>query len=134
MTNQPAWKPPAYPTVAPYLVVSEAESCIQFLKTVFVAEELRRFLRKNGSIMHAELRIHDSMIMVGDPGENWPAYASHLSVFVPDAIETFAVAIELGATPVLEPFSHDEASDIRCAFKDPGGNTWWVTTQRSMSH
>lgn len=128
------WKPTSYNSVSPYLVVKDAQITIEFLKRTFDAIELRRLLRKNGSIMHVELRIEDTVIMVGDPGENWPNYTAHLHVYVQDAEATYVRAMEFGGTPVIEPFSNEGDPDLRGAFKDPGGNTWWVATQVKSVH
>lgn len=53
------WKPAAYPSVSPYLLVRDAEATLAFLSTVFGAGRLRVIHRADGSVMHAEARIDD---------------------------------------------------------------------------
>src|SRR5690606_15097983 len=72
-----SWKPEGYSSVSPYLVVSDAQYLINFLKESFDASELRRYDRPDGSIMHAEVRIGDTVVMLGDAGEHWPALHSN---------------------------------------------------------
>jgi PhnB protein len=75
-------KPAGYSTVSPYLIAAGARAVIDFLKQAFAAEELRRYDLPDGSIMHAEVRIGDTVVMLGDAGELWPAVHALLHVFV----------------------------------------------------
>lgn len=123
------YKPDSYTSVAPYLVVSDAAATIRFLTDVFGAEELRRHPAPEGDrIMHAEVRIDDTVVMMGESAGEWPATPSHVHVYVPDADATYRKAIECGAVSVQEPVKKDDA-DKRGGFKDPWGTTWWVGTQ-----
>ena len=123
-----SYKPEGYCDVAPYLVVSGAGGTIEFLVRVFDAVELRRFSSEGGGIMHAEVRLGDSVIMLADAVESWPAIPAHVHVYVSDVDATFRRALENGATAVQEPVKKDDA-DKRGGFKDPGGTTWWVATK-----
>lgn len=67
------YKPNNYSTVSPYLIVAGASETIDFLKRVFDAVELRRFLDSAGKIRHAEVRIEDTVVMIADSSENWPS-------------------------------------------------------------
>ena len=60
-----AWKPEGYSSVSPYLMCADPEGLIAFLVAVFGAGQVRRFDRPDGSLMHAEMRIDDSIVMVG---------------------------------------------------------------------
>jgi len=64
-----SYKPNGYSTLSPYLVVEGASSTIEFLKRVFGAVELRRFPDAEGKLMHAEVRIDDTVVMIADGGE-----------------------------------------------------------------
>ena len=57
------YKPENYNSVSPYLVVHGAQRMIELLKSIFDAEELRKYDMPDGTIMHAEVRIDDSVIM-----------------------------------------------------------------------
>jgi hypothetical protein len=62
-----SFKPDGYSTVSPYLIATGAEKVIDFLKQAFGARELRRYEMPDGSIMHAEVRIGDTVVMVATP-------------------------------------------------------------------
>ena len=122
-------KPQGYSTVSVYPVVDGAQRAIDFLKRVFDATKLRRYDMPDGSIMHAEVRIDDTVVMIGDAGPEWPAFASWLHVYVNDVDATYRRAIEAGGMSVQEPQRKDGDPDRRGGVKDPGGNTWWIATQ-----
>jgi uncharacterized glyoxalase superfamily protein PhnB len=123
------YKPESYSTVSPYLVVSDAAATIEFLKSVFAAIELRRFPAADGKrIMHAEVRLDDSVIMLGDAGDDWPALPSHVHIYVPDVDATYEAAIKAGATPLQEPVKKGD-EDKRGGFRDAWGTSWWVATK-----
>ena len=126
MTN--SYKPEGYTSVAPYLVVDGAAGTIQFLQKVFGAELLRSFPLPDGKLMHAEVRIGDTVVMLADSGEWSPAIPSHVHVYVPDVDATYQSAIAAGATSVQEPVKKQD-EDKRGAFRDHGGTTWWVGTR-----
>ena len=123
------WKPDGYTSVSSYLVVAGAGRVIEFLKEAFGATELRRFDMPDGTIMHAEVRIDDSVIMIGDGSGEWPAFPSWIHVYVADVDATFGRALEAGGVSVQVPVRKEGDSDKRGGVKDPGGNTWWIATQ-----
>jgi PhnB protein len=122
-------KPEGYSSVSAYLVVDGAQRVIDFLKKTFNATELRRYDMPDGSIMHAEVRIDDTVVMIGDAGGEWPALHSWLHVYVQDVDATHRRALEAGGVSVQEPQRKDGDPDRRGGVKDPGGNTWWIATQ-----
>jgi PhnB protein len=124
----PSFKPEGYSQVSPYLVVDGAAGTIGFLKDVFSAEELRRFDNDSGGIVHAEVRIGDTVIMIADGTEHWPPIRSHVHVYVPDVDETYRRALEAGATSAQEPTKGDD-EDRRGGVVDAGGTTWWIATR-----
>lgn len=122
-------KPAGYSSVASYLVVDGAQRVIDFAKQAFGATELRRFDMPDGSIMHAEIRIDDTVVMIGDAGDPWPAFPSWLHVYVPDVDAAYRRALDAGGVSVQEPQRREGDPDRRGGVKDPGGNTWWIATQ-----
>ncbi|WP_296873160.1 VOC family protein [Tibeticola sp.] len=123
------YKPIEYTSMSPYLVVDGADATIDFLKAVFDATDLRRYLRGDGSVMHAELRIDDTVLMLSDPNPpGWPVTPAHVHVYVRDVDATFRKALEAGAVPIQEPIQKDDA-DRRAGVRDSGGTTWWIATQ-----
>lgn len=123
------YKPSSYSTVSPYLVVPDAAATIEFLQHVFSAVELRRYPAPDGKrIMHAEVRIDDSVIMLGDAADGWPAIAAHVHIYVADVDAVFQTAIQAGAEPLQEPVKKQD-EDKRGGFKDRSGVSWWVATK-----
>lgn len=122
------YKPDGYPTVSPYLVVDGADRTIQFLTNVFGASELRRFTDPQGQVIHAEVRLDDGVIMLGDKAEGWPTCPAHVHIYVPDVEVTYQKALDWGATSVQAPTKKDD-EDKRGGVTDPGGTTWWIATK-----
>jgi len=125
-----AHKPDGYTTVSPYLIVDGASQTIEFLKSVFDAVELRRFPDSTGKLMHAEVRIDDSVVMIADGGEGWPSVPSQVHVYVSDADAIYRRALEAGAVSVQEPMQKGD-EDKRGGVRDSGGTTWWIATRVS---
>jgi len=124
-----SYKPERYSTVSPYLIAAGAQAVIDFLKKAFGARELRRYDMPDGSIMHAEVRIGDTVVMIGDAGEHWPAVPAHLHVYVDSVDETYRRALDAGGVSVQPPQQKGQDPDRRGGVKDPAGNTWWIATQ-----
>jgi PhnB protein len=119
--------PDGYGTVIPYLVLADAAAFIEFTKTAMGATEVRRFPAPDGRVGHAELRIGDSIIMLGDSnGESskWPAM---LHLYVPDCDASFKRAVDAGCTPLREPGDNPDG-DRRGGVSDRWGNEWWFAT------
>ena len=123
-----AYKPESYNTVSPYLILDGADRTIEFLKAVFGAVELRRFPDAAGKVMHAEVRIDDTVIMLADGAENWPPIPSHVHIYVNDVDTIYKRALEAGALSIQEPIKKDD-EDKRGGVKDAGGTTWWIATK-----
>jgi uncharacterized glyoxalase superfamily protein PhnB len=123
-----SYKPDGYNSVSPYLVVSGAAKTIDFLTTVLGAKEIQRFAGPDGRILHAEVRIDDTVVMVADSAEGWPPVEAHVHVYVPDVDAAYRQALAAGATSVQEPVKKQDA-DKRGGVKDAGGTSWWISTK-----
>jgi uncharacterized glyoxalase superfamily protein PhnB len=121
-------KPAGYSTVSPYLIVDGAEQTIGFLKLVFGATELRRFPDEGGKLMHAEVRIDDTVLMLADGVEGWPPVPSHVHIYVADVDGSYQRALDAGAASVQEPAQKGD-EDKRGGVRDAGGTTWWIATR-----
>ncbi len=122
--------PEGYHVITPYLIVEGAPRLIEFMKQVFGARELHPPMRReDGSIMHAELRIGDSAIMMGEPMGEFAPTTSCLYVYVDDADATYERALQAGATSVTEP-ADQFYGDRNAGVKDPVGNLWWIATHQ----
>src|SRR5205085_11149862 len=76
--------PAGYHTVTPYLVVEGAAKVIDFAKQAFGAEELNRMATPDGTIMHAEIKIGDSRVMLGEAQGPWKPMPTTLYLYLPD--------------------------------------------------
>ncbi|MFN3641812.1 MAG: VOC family protein [Gemmobacter sp.] len=124
-----SYKPEGYSSVSPYLIVDGAEATIAFLAAAFDGVELRRFADDAGRLVHAEIRIDDTVLMLADPSPpDWPAMQSHVHLYVPDVDAAHRRALAAGAVSVQEPVQKDDA-DKRGGVRDAGGTTWWIATQ-----
>lgn len=97
------------------------------LKELFNAKELRRYDAADGTIMHVEVQIDDSVIMLGDSSEEFPPNNLLIHVYVLD--EVFNKAIELGCISLEVPREREGDPDRRGTFKDFAGNIWSIATQ-----
>jgi uncharacterized glyoxalase superfamily protein PhnB len=120
------YKPDGYNSASPYLMVRDVRATIDFLKAVFDAEELRVFPHPDGGVMHAEVRIDDTVIMMGEVEENEPA---NIHVYVQDVNRTFAAALAAGATIVQEVTDKGDG-DVRGGVADANGIVWWIATPK----
>lgn len=125
-----AWKPEGYNQVSPYLIVDGAADTIDFLINAFDAERLRHFPTDDGRVLHGEVRIGDSVIMIADGNEGWAPIAAHVHIYLPDVDEAYRRALEAGAESVQEPVRKDD-EDRRGGVRDPGGTTWWIATRQA---
>jgi PhnB protein len=127
--------PDGYPQVTPYLCIDGAGDAIEFYKRVFGAEERVRMGGPEGSVMHAELQLGDSLIMLSDPfpGANVQTPKElggtpvTVSLYVEDVDSVFNAAVEAGASEeraVEDQFYGDRTGQ----FVDPFGHRWSVAT------
>jgi len=123
------FKPAHYNSVSPYFIVNGAQKLIDLLANLFDAQRLRRYDRADGTIMHAELRIDDSVIMLADASAQWPAVTSIMHVYVADVEKVYQKALSLGCEAMQAPKQQEGDPDRRGSFKDFAGNLWSVSTQ-----
>src|SRR5690554_4450989 len=117
--------PEGYQTVMPYLILKDVAAFMEFAKNVFGAEELAVYKNEDDSIMHAEIQIGGSTIMMGQSNDDWSIQNAGLYINVEDTDQTFQKAVDEGAT-VIMPIENKEYGRTS-GVKDPQGNTWWIT-------
>ncbi|MEE9391802.1 MAG: VOC family protein [Planctomycetota bacterium] len=120
--------PKDYPRISPYLMVEDPAECLKFIETLFDAKRLETIEGPGGTIMHAETRIGDSVIMMGATREGVPAFPAMLYIYVEDVDAMYQKAIDLGATGVNEPATQFYG-DRSCALSDKFGNHWCLATR-----
>jgi PhnB protein len=129
--------PDAYRTATPYIIVNDAAKAIAFYKEAFGAKELVRLADSTGKVMHAELRIHNSPIMLADefPDMGYRSPQSlggspvSLLLYVADVDAQVARAIAAGAKermPVADQFDGDR----RGTLTDPFGHVWLLASRK----
>jgi uncharacterized glyoxalase superfamily protein PhnB len=123
------FKPQGYNSVSPYFIVNGAQKFIDLVKAIFDSKEFRRYDMPDGTIMHAEVQIEDSIIMIGDASDKFPPVPLVMHVYVPDVDAVFKKAINAGCEIIEHPKERDGDPDRRATFKDFAGNTWSVGTQ-----
>lgn len=119
--------PEGYHTVTPYLIVPDATAMLSFMERAFGAEVLSRHQDPDGRVMHAEARIGDSRVMLGESSGEWAPTRSMLHLYVEDVDAWFRRAVEAGARSAREPrdeFYGDRSGGV----EDPWGNQWWMAT------
>ncbi|MEM9522973.1 MAG: VOC family protein [Pseudomonadota bacterium] len=119
------WKPAGYSSASPYLLVAEAERTLTFLEEVFGAVRLRVRSREAGGIEHAEAKIDDTVVMMGEVPEPETA---HVHVYVADADARFEKAVAAGGRIVQESKRSGDG-DYRGGIADPNGIVWWISRQ-----
>jgi PhnB protein len=114
-----------YRTVTPYLLVKDADAELAFLEAAFGATTRECHRTPAGDVMHAEVTIGDSIVMIGQCNDQYPARPCALYLWVDDVDATWKRALDSKGTsesaPEDKPYGHRNAG-----VNDPNGNTWWV--------
>src|SRR5690606_6245642 len=124
-----AYKPENYNSVSPYLVVDGAQEYMELIRDIFEGELLSRYDRPDGRIVHAEMRIDDSVLMFSNSSDDYPPNQLLIHLYVPDVDRTFQRAIDRGCVSLGEPKENPGDPDRRGNFRDPAGHFWSVSTQ-----
>ena len=127
--------PAGYHTVTPYLVCRNASEAIEFYKKAFGAKEKMRMAGPDGKVAHAEIRIGDSHVMLGDEAPEFGARAPqtvggspvHIFLYLPNVDKVFAQATAAGATAEMPP-TDMFWGDRYCKLSDPFGHKWNMAT------
>jgi PhnB protein len=114
-----------YHTVTPYLIVPDADAELTFLKSAFGATGKLCHRNADNSVMHAEVMIGDSLVMLGQAGAQWKPQTAALYLWIDDVDATYAKALQAGARsesePEDKPYGHRNAGVV-----DRSGITWWI--------
>jgi PhnB protein len=127
--------PEGYHTASPYLIAANAAAALEFYRTAFGATVKRRLAMPDGKIMHAEIKIGDSIIMVADEFPSHDAFGpehfggspSSVVLYVDNADTLYARALETGATS-LRPMADQPFGDRSGTIRDPFGHRWTLIT------
>ncbi len=130
-------QPDGYHSVTPYLICKNAAQALEFYKTAFGASEVMRMDGPNGMILHAEFKIGDSIVMLGEESPEWDARGPltiggspvGIMIYVDDCDAVFNRAVAAGATvkrPVADQFYGDRSGTVT----DPFGHLWTISTHK----
>ncbi len=129
--------PEGFNTVSTYLIVKNAREALEFYQKAFGAEEMMRMPGPGGSVMHAELMIGDSPLMLADPFPGGPITAPQslngtsccLHLYVEDVDAAFKRAVDAGAK-VIMPITDMFWGDRYCLLQDPFDHKWSIATHK----
>ena len=114
-------------SVTPYLHPQGASKLVDFLKKAFDAEEAAHFADDKGVVQHAQMKIGDSIVAMGEAHGEYPPMPFALHLYVRDADATYRRALQAGAKSMYAP--RDEAyGDRSSGVTDPAGNSWYIAT------
>ena len=122
--------PDGYHSVNPYIVVNDAAKLVDFLQSAFAGVESERHTDDSGKIVHTEINMGDSVVMVTDGSDRYPPQSCSHYLYVDDVDKTHQAAVAAGATSLMEP-ADQSYGDRSSGVVDPTGNTWWIATRLS---
>lgn len=118
--------PKHYLPVMPYLILSDANGFLEFVKTVFGAtEQLIVPGDSDRTIVHGEIRIGDAVIMFTQANSDWTNKPAGMFIYIEDVKSTHETALKNGAKALTEPALQEYG--YSSGFEDPFGNQWWIT-------
>ncbi len=119
--------PEGYQTVIPYLIIKNPASTIEFAKNVLNAVVLDKMETPEGEIVHAELRIGDSVVMMGQSSEQYPPQPCMLHIYITDVDEAFNRAVKAGAK-VVRALENQFYGDRSALVADANDISWNLST------
>lgn len=135
--------PPGFHTLTPHIVVNDTRKAAEFYKKAFGAEVLGIAEMPDGTVMHAAIKIGDSIMMLNDEFPNFGVLSPTstkcdtsvtLHLYVDDADKLYASAVAAGAAPTM-PLMDQFWGDRYGKVKDPFGHTWAIATRiKNMTH
>jgi uncharacterized glyoxalase superfamily protein PhnB len=120
-------KPADHNAVSPYLLVKDVKGTLNFLSSSLGAVEIYKMELADGSIKHAEVRIDDSVVMMGERPASQESIHCSVHVYVPNVDESYRKALAAGAQSISEPRDMPYG-DRSAGVKDQEGNLWWLGT------
>jgi len=118
--------PDGYQALIPYFAVKDAGALIEFVKKAFGAEETHKMASPDGTVLHAELRIRDCVLMIGQSPTSHP---NMIYMYVPDVDAAYRRAMAApGAAKSLREPTDEFYGDRSAGVEDSQGNQWWLGT------
>ncbi len=114
--------------VIPYIMVDNVSKLIVFLQSAFNAELTYKLDRNDGTVMHAEVKIGNNRIMMGEPTEQFGAMPVSIYMYVADCDKVYQSALRAGGISMMEVKTMQHAGERYGCIKDFAGNIWWIAT------
>ncbi|QSA97898.1 glyoxalase/bleomycin resistance/extradiol dioxygenase family protein [Methylococcus sp. EFPC2] len=119
--------PDGFHTVTPFLTVEGVPRLIEFLQAAFAASECFRVHDGDGRVMHAQVKIGDSVVMMGEAMAEGRGAPALVHLYVPDADATYRSALAAGGVSIME-LADQFWGDRMGGIQDPAGNRWLIAT------
>ena len=119
--------PDGYHTVTPYLTLDNPEAAMDFLKRAFDGQETYAMRDDKGHVQHAEMKVGNSMLMLGRARDQWKSRPGNFYIYVEDVDAVYKRAIAAGGTSLGEP-ADQFYGDRHGGVTDSEGNNWWIAT------
>ncbi len=119
-------EPTRTPKLAPYLTTHDATGLIRFIESGIGGRVTFLVRDDEGRVAHAEVRIADGVVMLGENPADRPPFPAMIHLYVPDADAAHQRALGAGAVSVRDP-SDGGGGDRRGGVRDAWGNEWWFT-------
>ena len=119
--------PDGFHSVTPYLVVEDVNAQIEFMKKAFGAVETEKIQDPDGAVQHAEVKIGDSFIMLGQARDQYKPMPTCLYLYVEDMEALYKSSLAAGAESIMGP-TDMFYGDRNAGVTDPQGNLWWIAT------
>lgn len=121
-------KPPrGFLPLTPYFTVADVDRLIAFTIAVFDARIIKENRYPDGRVQHVRLAVQDSLIMLNQASDDFPATVSQMHLYVDDVEATYDRALNAGATSIMQPMLRPHR-DRMAGFIDPENNIWWVAS------
>ncbi len=121
-----AMEPTLAPKLAPCLVARDARVPIRFIEKAIGGKLSFELSDAEGRLAHAEVKIADGVVMIGEPPTGRSTFPAMLHLYVDDSDAAYRRALETGATAVREPGNSGDGLR-RGGVRDPWGNEWWFS-------
>lgn len=114
--------------IIPYIIADNIGKLIAFLQSAFDAELMYQLDRNDGTVMHAEVKIGNNRIMMGEPTHTFSAMPVSIYLYVTDCDKVYQSALLAGGTSMMEVKTMVHAGERYGCIKDFAGNIWWIAT------
>ena len=127
-----AMEPTLSPRLAPYVVAKDARGLIRFIEQAIGGRLSFETADPDGRLAHAEVRIADGLLMIGEKPSGRDPFPAMLHLYVEDARASYRRALDAGATSVREPGDSGDGLH-RGGVRDSWGNEWWFSSRTTSA-